>query len=348
MQAKLNQSFEIKLNTLVLATHGIGDLIMLLPAIKYIDKSNSFMTILLNSKLEKELFVSAFQDKSIKIYLLSEYQGFFMKFLLLYKLRRVNYDKIIPQASLSKEKVLILSIFMKSSLLCAFKNYFRKNEKEQFMHKVEVNMSRLVSEIQYKSVRMRMSYPDLLFSPDAKKLVNNYIDDKVGDNNILIIGPGSYEAEKHKRLPISYYSPFLKRVFNTFNNITVLIVGSKDEEGIANEIIDDSSSIHGSIYSVAGLFSLMESIYLISKSKVVVANCNAVSHFSALVGVPVVGLYGPTNYKFTGPFLTDLYPVSAKTNCSPCYHKKSSGCGNPICMSEIKPSDIFHQVSKCL
>jgi len=64
-----------------------------------------------------------------------------------------------------------------------------------------------------------------------------------------------------------------------------------------------------------------------------VSACNGISHFAALAGCPVVGLFGPTNPYVTGPFGIPREIVSRRLECSPCYRRGYiRGCGNPVCM----------------
>ena len=93
----------------------------------------------------------------------------------------------------------------------------------------------------------------------------------------------------------------------------------------------------------------MESFSRLGKARVVVANCNAISHMAAVVGTPVVGLYGPTNPLITGPFSEDLTVVSLNKPCAPCYRRGYlTGCGDPVCMTEIPVEMVYREVCKKL
>lgn len=79
-----------------------------------------------------------------------------------------------------------------------------------------------------------------------------------------------------------------------------------------------------------------------------ISACNGISHFAALAGCPVVGVFGPTNPDVTGPFGIPREIVSRKLECSPCYRRGFiRGCGNPVCM-DIDERDVAGAVQRML
>lgn len=80
-----------------------------------------------------------------------------------------------------------------------------------------------------------------------------------------------------------------------------------------------------------------------------VSACSGAAHLGALAGVPIVGLFGPTNPGFTGPFSRRLYVVRRGLACSPCYRADfQSGCGTPVCMSRIGYPEAFAAVQDAI
>jgi heptosyltransferase-1 len=91
-------------------------------------------------------------------------------------------------------------------------------------------------------------------------------------------------------------------------------------------------------------FSVCELAALLERCHFVVANDTSVMHLAALMGTPVVALFGPTSPAHYGPigarnlvFYRDLY-------CSPClsnYNLKVSRCVDPVCMRTITPEEVL-------
>jgi hypothetical protein len=80
-----------------------------------------------------------------------------------------------------------------------------------------------------------------------------------------------------------------------------------------------------------------------------VTACSGIAHLASLADVPIVGLFGPTNPGFTGPFSDKLRVVKLNLPCSPCYGTDFvTGCGNAICMSMLYPEIVFDAVVESL
>jgi ADP-heptose:LPS heptosyltransferase len=77
----------------------------------------------------------------------------------------------------------------------------------------------------------------------------------------------------------------------------------------------------------------------------VVTGCSGSAHLAAAVGTTVVGLYGPTNPGFTGPYVQKKRIVRLGLRCSPCYRVGFiEGCGNPLCMLMLDVDRVEKEV----
>ena len=95
-------------------------------------------------------------------------------------------------------------------------------------------------------------------------------------------------------------------------------------------------------------FTVCELAALVECCHFVVANDTSVMHLAALMGTPLVALFGPTAPLHYGPhgernlvFYRDLY-------CSPCltnYNLKVSRCLDPVCMRGITPDQVLAAIA---
>ncbi len=95
-------------------------------------------------------------------------------------------------------------------------------------------------------------------------------------------------------------------------------------------------------------FSVTELAALVDHCHFVVANDTSVMHLAALMGTPVVAIFGPTAPLHYGPrgdrnlvFYRDLY-------CSPCltnYNLKVSRCLDNVCMRGITPDAVLEAIT---
>lgn len=162
--------------------------------------------------------------------------------------------------------------------------------------------------------------------------------------NKIVIGPGSGILEAHKRWSAEKYAE-LSRLIASELALPVFVIGGPEEKLLCDDVANNSGS--SLVKSVAGELSISETMDFIKDSSLVVANCNGISHLASSVDVPIVGLYGPTNYRHTGPYSKKLKPISVEMECSPCYRRGYiSGCGNPVCMESITVHQVFSEIKK--
>ncbi len=71
-------------------------------------------------------------------------------------------------------------------------------------------------------------------------------------------------------------------------------------------------------------------------------------HMAAALGVPVIGLYGPTRFAETGPFAASPAAVIRRTlSCQPCYGtRRQRTCRRNRCMEEISVSEVVDAVDR--
>jgi lipopolysaccharide heptosyltransferase II len=96
-------------------------------------------------------------------------------------------------------------------------------------------------------------------------------------------------------------------------------------------------------------FDVMELAALLARCHLVVANDTSVMHLAALVGTPVVAIFGPTAPLHYGPrgerhlvFYRDLYSSPCLTN----YNLKVSRCLDPVCMRGISPAMVVERIAE--
>ncbi len=64
---------------------------------------------------------------------------------------------------------------------------------------------------------------------------------------------------------------------------------------------------------------------VLRKAALCISSDSAVMHLAGLCGIPVVGLFGPTDPSHTGPFSDNSRIVKSDRNCSPCTSYRDTG-----------------------
>jgi len=94
---------------------------------------------------------------------------------------------------------------------------------------------------------------------------------------------------------------------------------------------------------------------LIRKSQMFIGNDSGMMHLASMVGVPVLGIYGPGSPESTGPYMDPdkQEMVTRNYNCSPCRQKffkecKPSPLYKPYCLEDITVKDVHDGVRRLL
>ena len=91
--------------------------------------------------------------------------------------------------------------------------------------------------------------------------------------------------------------------------------------------------------------TLPELVALIREADILVTPDSGPMHIAAVVGTPVVALFGPTNPVRTGPYTRKAKVLRAPLACSPCYRRR---CRTIQCMKAITVDEVLGAVRELL
>ncbi len=123
----------------------------------------------------------------------------------------------------------------------------------------------------------------------------------------------------------------------------VILFGSPAEQEISTRI---GAGMKGRAISLVGKTSVGELPALLSACSVFVGNDSGAMHVAAAVGLPVVGIFGPTDPAGTAPRTPDFTLIRQPVSCSPCFLRTC-----PIdhrCMERIDVDSVFRAVQGAL
>jgi heptosyltransferase-2 len=132
--------------------------------------------------------------------------------------------------------------------------------------------------------------------------------------------------------------------------LEIVLVGGRDDQVLCDEVRTLSGSSH--VYSTAGMLSLLQSVELIRRCRVLISNDSAPMHMAAAAGTPVVAIFGATVPAFgfgpSGPL--DVVVETQGLKCRPCSAHGGEKC--PIktfdCMNDITYDRVFRNVMDVL
>jgi len=95
----------------------------------------------------------------------------------------------------------------------------------------------------------------------------------------------------------------------------VVVVGSTAEAPLAGEI---EAATRNPLVNLAGKTTVRELMALLSLSSFLVTNDSGPMHIGAALGVPLVAIFGPTDWRRTSPWSSLAKVVRVEIDCSPC------------------------------
>jgi heptosyltransferase-2 len=117
-------------------------------------------------------------------------------------------------------------------------------------------------------------------------------------------------------------------------NVNVILVGSKDEADISEEVAETSSL---KPIVLTGKTSLSELTSILCICDLLVSNDTGPAHIAAAVGTKTIVIFGPTNPLTTHPINAEI--IRKPVECSPCMLRDC-----PIdhrCMTEVSVREVF-------
>lgn len=166
------------------------------------------------------------------------------------------------------------------------------------------------------------------------------------DTKLIAIAPGSGIAERHKRWPAEQWKELGSRLLERVD-ARLLLIGTRDEQALLHSIRPNGAD-STRVRTLTHPDPLVAHAAL-SRACLAIAACSGAAHLAAAAGTPVVGLFGPTNPAFTGATGIPLHVVRTDLDCAPCYRTSlMSGCGNAVCMKSIEVGAVFAAVRACL
>lgn len=169
-----------------------------------------------------------------------------------------------------------------------------------------------------------------------------------GSSPRIMIAPGSGIVERHKRWSAAGFAEAITILREIYPQAEFRIIGGPSERSLCEQIV---KLTRAPASTVSAFFPAAprDLVNAVRSAGCLIANCNGPSHIAALVGCPIVGIFGPTNPTHTGPLSSRVFVVRVGLTCSPCYRDEFiRGCGLPICMELISVRAVVLAVAKAL
>ena len=172
-------------------------------------------------------------------------------------------------------------------------------------------------------------------------------------SRFVVIAPGGGESwgkdAVFKRWPVPSFVEMISLLRERLDFETVLVLGSKEERILGEEIQNSGGRVETRPYTVVNLcgeISLGGAAAVLEKSALFLANDGGLVHLAHALRVPLVALYGPVGPKVYGPYPETpeaLSIVKAGLPCRPCYlrFRYNSACPDRECLTGLGPEEVL-------
>ena len=123
-----------------------------------------------------------------------------------------------------------------------------------------------------------------------------------------------------------------------------LFLGGDQERSIERRIADGMKT---PFRSLIGKTSLRTLAAVLERAALMVSNDNGPMHMAAALGVPVIGLFGPSDPAVWGPWGDGHRTFYKGLDCRACFHPDCFR-GEQNCMRQIKLEEVWNAVSQTL
>ncbi|MGH7260650.1 MAG: lipopolysaccharide heptosyltransferase II [Nitrospiraceae bacterium] len=187
------------------------------------------------------------------------------------------------------------------------------------------------------------STPRLLLSLEEQQaMANRLVESGIGGSDLLIgLNPGSTYGGAKRWLP-ERFAETADRLAAQYG-AKLLIVGAHGEETLGCAI---AGRIKATTVVLSGRTSIRELMAAVKRCAVFVTNDTGPMHIAAAFGVPLVAVFGPTDWRTTAPFGTGHALVRQPVDCAPCLLREC-----PIdhrCMTRVTTDQVYEAAVKQL
>lgn len=190
--------------------------------------------------------------------------------------------------------------------------------------------------------------PELVVSPDEERSIVGRLEQAgITEADVVIgINPGSTYGGAKRWLPDRFAESterLCRRLKDSGRQAAVVVIGAKGEEPLGRAI---ASRLTARSAVLSGATSIRELMAVIKRCAVLVTNDTGPMHIASAFGVPVVGIFGPTDWRTTSPYGQEHALLRHPVDCAPCMLREC-----PIdhrCMTGVTVEQVYDAAVKLL
>ena len=189
--------------------------------------------------------------------------------------------------------------------------------------------------------------PELVVLPEEEQaMVGRCAQGGVTPTDIVVgINPGSTYGDAKRWLP-ERFAEVTERLCRTIHKspgqqVSVVILGAKGEERVGQDI---AARLSSRSLVLSGATTIRELMAAVKRCSLLLTNDTGPMHIAAAFQVPVVAIFGPTDWRTTSPFGGAHAIVRQPVDCAPCLLREC-----PIdhrCMTRVTVDQVYEAATK--
>ena len=333
---------------LVIQTAFIGDAILTLPMIQKLKEifDNVELQVLCIPSTQEIFSASPYVDEIIVYDKKGKDKSLFSLIKLISKIWSEKYSRIYSPHRSFRTSLIVkfssvkLTFGFDNSSLKGVYNYLIKYDSKK--HELQRNLD-LIG-YSYDSdgwkIKPELNLLKVKVTPLEKIFVNYNSKSKYA-----VVAPGS--VWKTKRYPAEFYLSIIK--YLVARKYFVLLIGGEKDKVLCESFESEFSE---NVKSVAGKFSLTESVLLLANAAILISNDSAPTHLGMCADIPVLTIYCSTVPDF------GFFPYNVASNyisyndlaCKPCGIHGHNKCpvGTFECAFKLKPEVVISKIEEML
>jgi heptosyltransferase II len=191
------------------------------------------------------------------------------------------------------------------------------------------------------------SAPELVVFPEEEQaMAGRFAQGGLTATDVVVgINPGSTYGGAKRWLP-ERYAEVTERLCRTIREsreqqVSVVIVGAKGEEHLGQEI---AARLSSRSLVLSGATTIRELMAAVKRCAMLLTNDTGPMHIASAFQVPVVAIFGPTDWRTTSPFGSAHAIVRQPVDCAPCLLREC-----PIdhrCMTRVTVDQVYEAATK--
>ena len=200
-----------------------------------------------------------------------------------------------------------------------------------------------------RALKLPIEQPHMRFvpTPQERQAAQHY----QGNQVAVFVGGGSNPGMDltAKRWPLERYRALVQKLVWDLG-ARVLLIGGPGDAPMTQQLLEGLEVPAGSVLDLAGKTSIGELAAQLEACSLYIGNDSSPMHLAAAVGIPVIGIFGPTSPEEYGPYPTNdprhiglwKHPTG-----QPCFFLgKMRECQNCTCMQAITVEDVWEAVQR--